>query len=59
VKFCTFVANLYPRIPDSFGKFIFLLIKIGANGSVIIVFIVSSLQFYQVKLLFGILSPEI
>jgi len=51
VKVCPFVANLYPRIVIHFGRLILIFVKMVLIVlQVLIVFTISSFEFYQVKL---------
>ena len=52
MKFCQFIANLYPHIFTSFCWFILIFSKMASFVlGVLIVFTMSSLEFHQVKLL--------
>jgi len=51
VKFCQFVASLYPHMITNFGRFILILNKMALIFlRELIVFIVSSFEFQQVRL---------
>jgi len=51
MKFCQFVASLYPHIPTSFGRFILIFNKMALILlEVLIVFTVLSFEFQQVRM---------
>jgi len=51
VEFCQFAANLYPHIFAHFGRFVLIFSKMALIFlGVLVVFAVSSFEFYQVKL---------
>ena len=51
MKFCQYVASLYPHISTNFGWFILIFNKMALIFlGVLVVFIVSSFEFHQVKL---------
>jgi len=51
VKFCQFVANLYPHVLTNFGQFILIFNKMALIFlEVLIIFTVSSFEFQQVRL---------
>jgi len=50
MKFCPFVASLYPHMFTSFGRFILIFIKMALIFlEVLIIFCVSSFEFQQVR----------
>jgi len=51
VKFCQFVASLYPHMLTNYGRFISIFSKLGLIFlEVLIIFTVSSFGFQQVRL---------
>ena len=51
MKFCQFIASIYPHMPTNFGRFILLFNKMALIfQGVLIVFTVSSFEFQKVRL---------